>query len=493
MMWPRRPTTWTRSSPWANSKTGVPSTYDRFDFPPLRIVAIRIEALNFSVTMSRRTERFARKGLYLTVCRWMFWPMIPRARVSSSVRAPRASRARCSEESTSNRFGRPSRIRGFHDCGDDRHTRDAVPREEGCVLRGHPADGEHGQGRTVDDRVEDLDGQHGLLGLCRAREERSHRNVVGVGFRGRRLLARFSVDRNADDRLWSEHRPRDSRGWIIPSKMDAVRVHPAGELGIVVHEKGDSKSAREVAQRPTGFDPLLRGVEALVPELNRGDTTLESRGDDRPQVRHRFLRCRNEVDAAEATCPRRGWTQEISPARARLNATQNGSRSAGLRGRPWSRQVWPFFVKWPMSSACISSLFKRAMTSDTASGSTAITRVPSLIASNGSMPKTFETAATAGSTGTLARFTSTPSPEACAISQTAFRTPPSVASCIAQTPPLRKPMEAAANASSTVLIESNRARARFVTSAPSLRSISSGNVFERMAVASRAAVLVTRT
>src|SRR5256885_16330087 len=130
MMWPRSPTTWTRSSPWANSKTGVPSTYDRFDFPPLRIVAIRIEALNFSVTMSRRTERFARKGLYLTVCRWMFGPMIPRARVSSSERAPRASLARYDEERTSNRFGRPARCRGFHDCGDDRHTRYAVRREE---------------------------------------------------------------------------------------------------------------------------------------------------------------------------------------------------------------------------------------------------------------------------------------------------------------------------------------------------------------------------
>src|SRR6266581_5497980 len=329
MMWPRRPTTWTRSSPWANSKTGVPSTYDRFDFPPLRIVAIRIEALNFSVTMSRRTERFARKGLYLTVCRWMFWPMIPRARVSSSVRAPRALRARCPEESTSNRFRRPSRIPGFHDCGDDRHTRDAMPRQERCVLRGHPTDGEHGQRRTVDDRVEDLHGHHGLLGLRRAREERSHRNVVSTGFRGRRLLARFPVDRDADDRLRSEHRPCDPRGRIVPSNMNAVGIHPAGELGIVVHQKRDSEPAREVAQNPTGFGPLLRRVDALVPELDGGDAALESRGDDGPQARHGFLRRRNEVYAAEATCPRRGWAQEISPARARLNATQNGSRSAG--------------------------------------------------------------------------------------------------------------------------------------------------------------------
>jgi len=273
-----------------NSKTGVPSTYVRFDFPPLRIVAIRTEALNFSVTMSRRTESFARKGLYLTVCRWMFRPMIPRARVTSSVRASRTSRARYPEECTSNRFRRPSWIRGFHDCGDDRHTRDVVPREEGCVLRGHPTDGENRQRRTVDDRVEDVHRQHGLLRLCRAREERPHRSVVCAAFRGRGLLARFPIDCDADDRLRSEDRPRNPGGWIVSSHVNAVCVHLAGELRIIVHEKGDSKPAREVAESPTGFGPLLGGVDALVPELNCGDTTLESRGDDGPQARHRFLR-----------------------------------------------------------------------------------------------------------------------------------------------------------------------------------------------------------
>src|SRR5439155_27174499 len=72
MMWPRRPTTWTRSPSWGNSKTVVPSTDVRFDFPSLRIVAIRIAALNFSVTMSRRTEGFAHRGRYLIVWRWWF-------------------------------------------------------------------------------------------------------------------------------------------------------------------------------------------------------------------------------------------------------------------------------------------------------------------------------------------------------------------------------------------------------------------------------------
>src|SRR5207249_1100975 len=127
-------------------------TYARFDFPPLRIVAIRTEALNFSVTMSRRTERFARKGLYLTVCRWMFRSMTPRARVSSSVRASRTSRARGGRESASNRLCSVPRIRGFHDCRNDRDTRDSVPREEGRVRRVHPTDCEHGQRRAADRR-----------------------------------------------------------------------------------------------------------------------------------------------------------------------------------------------------------------------------------------------------------------------------------------------------------------------------------------------------
>ena len=70
-MCPRSPMTRTRSSPCMNSKTVVPSPWERFAFPSLRIVAIRMAALNFSVTMSRRTEGFAREGLYLTIWRWM--------------------------------------------------------------------------------------------------------------------------------------------------------------------------------------------------------------------------------------------------------------------------------------------------------------------------------------------------------------------------------------------------------------------------------------
>src|SRR5712691_4966629 len=159
MMWPRRPTTCTRSSPWVNSKTGVPSTYERFDFPPLRIVAIRTEALNFSVTMSRRTERFARKGLYLTVCRWMFRPGIRRARVSSSARAPRASRARSPRKRTTDRLGRVSWIRCVHDRRYHGYAGDPVARQQAGVLRIHPANGEHGERRVVHDCVEDVQRQ----------------------------------------------------------------------------------------------------------------------------------------------------------------------------------------------------------------------------------------------------------------------------------------------------------------------------------------------
>src|SRR3990170_3969386 len=80
MMCPRRPMTWTRSCPFANSKTGVPSMYARFDVPSLRIVAMRTAALNFSVTIRRRTESLRRDGLYITIC--------------GSLRNPKASHAR---------------------------------------------------------------------------------------------------------------------------------------------------------------------------------------------------------------------------------------------------------------------------------------------------------------------------------------------------------------------------------------------------------------
>ncbi len=54
-MWPRSPITWTRSSPFENWNTVVPLTDVRFALPSLRIVAMRMAALNFSVTMSLRT------------------------------------------------------------------------------------------------------------------------------------------------------------------------------------------------------------------------------------------------------------------------------------------------------------------------------------------------------------------------------------------------------------------------------------------------------
>jgi len=165
-----------------------------------------------------------------------------------------------------------------------------MPGEDGCVLRVHTTDREHGQRRTVDDRVEDVHGQHGLLGLCGAREERAHGDVVGAAFCRRGLLARFPVDGDADDRLRSQDRPRDSRGWIVSSDMNAICLHPAGELRIVVHQKRDSKSARKVSQTATRFGPFLGRVDALVSELNGGDATLEGRGDGGQQAGHGLLR-----------------------------------------------------------------------------------------------------------------------------------------------------------------------------------------------------------
>src|SRR5438445_10620300 len=154
MMCPRRPTTRTRSSPWLNSNTEVPSTFVRLAFPSLRMVAMRTAALNFSVTMSRRTEGFGGKGLYLIVC----CPMSSirdssRARFPC-VRARRGSGASARGEGPPNLLRRPTRIGRVHDCGDDHDSGDAVLREPARVLRGHASNRKDGKARTVHDLVE---------------------------------------------------------------------------------------------------------------------------------------------------------------------------------------------------------------------------------------------------------------------------------------------------------------------------------------------------
>src|SRR5256712_8598946 len=157
MMWPRRPTTWTRSPAWGNSKTVVPSTDVRFDFPSLRIVAIRIAALNFSVTMSRRTEGFAHWGLYLIVWRWMS-PcdgFLARA-FSPRGREPSRSGSAALGEGAPDCLGSPSRIRGVHDCGHDCDARDAVAGEDASAFPCGPSNRENGEPRTADDRIADL-------------------------------------------------------------------------------------------------------------------------------------------------------------------------------------------------------------------------------------------------------------------------------------------------------------------------------------------------
>src|SRR6266705_6960133 len=145
MMCPRRPTTRTRSSPWLNSNTEVPSTFVRLAFPSLRMVAMRTAALNFSVTISRRTEGFAGKGLYLIVC----CPMSsirdsPRARFPC-VRARGGLGASARDEGPPDLLRRAARIGRVHDCRNDRDSRDAVLREHACVLRGNASNRKHGE------------------------------------------------------------------------------------------------------------------------------------------------------------------------------------------------------------------------------------------------------------------------------------------------------------------------------------------------------------
>src|SRR6267143_215799 len=475
MICPRRPTTRTRS------------------FPSLRMVAIRTAALNFSVTMSRRTERFAGKGLYLIVCCLVLSSGDSSRARFPWVRARGGSSTGARVEGSPNRLGRCARIGRVHDGGNDRDPGDAVSREQARILRGNTADRKHGEARTFDDLVEKMERQDGLFGFRRTWEKRTYGQVIGArGHRGL-LVPRLAIDCHAYDRPRSQDQSRGPRRRILAAHVDTVRAETPRLFRVVVHEKRYVVSIAHAADASGRLGPFLGGVNAFVPQLHDRVASFERLPHNREESIHRPFRGRHQIHAAEAPRSSTRAAQVISPERARLKAIQNGSRSAGRNTRPRSQHGRPFFVNVPMSTAGIPFLWRPSRTFAAAPGSVAIKRVPSLIASRGSMPNSFETPATAGSTRTFDRSTSTPRPEAWAISQTAFRTPPSVASCIAQTPWLRSPTEAAAaSASSTVLMDSNRARAREVISAPSFRFTRSGKVFARIAVASNAAVFVTR-
>src|SRR5205823_9748138 len=274
------------------------------------------------------------------------------------------------------------------------------------------------------------------------------------------------TDRDADDGRWCEEGSCDPRRRFLPAHVDAVRIDTSRILGIVVHEEGDLVAFAQGLEHPSDLKPFPLWIRALVSELDDRRAAIDRGLDHCQQFGDGTLRRRDQINAARAGTARRLRCQAISPESARLKATQKGSRSAGRNGRPRSRQGPPFFVKAPMSEATMRFRFRRARTSAAAPSSTAMSSVPSLIASSGSMSNTLQTAAADWSMYAFDKSTSTPRPEACAISHTALRTPPSVASCIAHTPPRRSPRVAAARASSTVLMDSNRACAFAVMSAP---------------------------
>src|SRR2546430_9930371 len=230
MMCPRRPTTRTRSSPWLNSNTEVPSTFVRFAFPSLRMVAMRTAALNFSVTISRRTEGFAGNGLYLIVC----CPMSSK-RDSSRARFP-CVRARGGSGASARIEGPPNLLRGLtrigrvHDRGDDRNSGDAVLRETAGVLLGNASNRKDGKAGTLHDLVEKAERQDRLLGFRGAGRKRSHGQVVCARARSCFLFPCVAIHRHANDRPRSEDQSGGSGGRILAAYVDAVRPEATCQL-----------------------------------------------------------------------------------------------------------------------------------------------------------------------------------------------------------------------------------------------------------------------
>src|SRR5437879_12681564 len=90
----------------------------------------------------------------------------------------------------------------------------------------------------MDDGVEDVHWEHRFVRFCRAREERTHGQIVGPCGGGCVLLTRLAVHPCTDDRLPSHDRPRHPWGGIVPAHLYALGGASAGKLRADGHADG---------------------------------------------------------------------------------------------------------------------------------------------------------------------------------------------------------------------------------------------------------------
>ena len=143
----------------------------------------------------------------------------------------------------------------------------------------------------------DIGGALRRLGL--GREKRAKGDVIGAGLGRLDGKVTAVVTGDADDGRWPEQPPRLGIAGILLAEMDAVAAGGFGEIGAVVHQKGDVVLLRHRHQRIRGAaDRIVGGF--LQAKLQAGDIAgVERQGKPVGEIRRQFWRG-NEIEAAHA-------------------------------------------------------------------------------------------------------------------------------------------------------------------------------------------------
>ncbi len=104
----------------------------------------------------------------------------------------------------------------------------------------------------------------------RAREKRAEGDVVGAGLGGGDRAVATGAAGHADDAVGPQQPPRLGIGHVLLADMDAVATEFGGEIGPVVHDKGDIVRLRDRLQH-RGRPANRVVVDILEPQLQAGD------------------------------------------------------------------------------------------------------------------------------------------------------------------------------------------------------------------------------
>ncbi len=122
-----------------------------------------------------------------------------------------------------------------------------------------------------------------LGGLGAARKKRAERDIIGAGLGGGNGAVAARAAGHSDDAVGTEQAPRLGIGHVLFADMDAVAIELGGEVGAVVHDKGDAVLLRDRLQHGRG-PPDYAVIDLLQAQLQArhiaaGQCRFEFRGE----------------------------------------------------------------------------------------------------------------------------------------------------------------------------------------------------------------------